>query len=140
MIIRDARLNDETQLCLLFEQLGYSIGETQVAAWLGPREASGTRVLVAETAKRISGAIVLHLIQPLHEPGKWGLISALIVDDASRGEGLGAKLLEAAHAEARAQGCTQIELSSSERRVRAHQFYETQGYREVRKRFVKRPV
>ncbi|ABU77178.1 hypothetical protein ESA_01924 [Cronobacter sakazakii ATCC BAA-894] len=40
----------------------------------------------------------------------------------------------------RAQGCTQIELSSSESRVRAHHFYDAQGYREVRKRFVKRPV
>ncbi|HCH38904.1 MAG TPA: hypothetical protein DE191_05160 [Enterobacter sp.] len=36
------------------------------------------------------------------------------------------------------KGCTQIELSGSERRVRAHNFYENNGDKEVRKRFVKR--
>lgn len=111
-----------------------------MTALLTHSEANGSGVLVAETAGKPCGAIVLHVIQPLHETGQWGHISALIVDETLRGAGTGARLPEAAHHEARAQGCTQIELSSSESRVRAHRFYDAQGYREVRKRFVKRPV
>ncbi|WP_105590447.1 GNAT family N-acetyltransferase [Cronobacter sakazakii] len=140
MIIRHATIDDVPALCRLFEQLGYTIALRDVIAMLAHSEAIGSRVLVAETAGKPCGAIVLHVIQPLHETGKWGLISALIVDETLRGAGTGARLLEAAHDEARAQGCTQIELSSSESRVRAHHFYDAQGYREVRKRFVKRPV
>ena len=39
---------------------------------------------------------------------------------------------------ARSIGCSHIELSSGEARVRAHAFYERAGFSEVRKRFVKR--
>lgn len=59
------------------------------------------------------------------------------MDDAQRSGGIGAALLLAAEAFAREQGCAQLELSSNVARTRAHRFYERQGYREKRMRFVK---
>ncbi|MDU7187673.1 MAG: GNAT family N-acetyltransferase, partial [Klebsiella sp.] len=46
-------------------------------------------------------------------------------------------LLAEAERIAAASGCSQIELSSSERREQAHKFYQNNGYKEVRKRFLK---
>ena len=51
--------------------------------------------------------------------------------------GVGAALLAAAEASALAQGCSQLELSSSLKREEAHRFYLAQGYLERPKRFVK---
>ncbi len=67
----------------------------------------------------------------------WALISAFVVDEDCRGEGIGAALLNAAEQHAFAPGCGQIELSGNERRIRSHTFYEHNGYEEKRKRFVK---
>ena len=75
---------------------------------------------------------------PLHENGAWGVISALVVDELYRGAKIGERLLLEAEHFAESRGCTQIELSSSERREQAHKFYQKNGYQEVRKRFVKR--
>ncbi len=72
MIIRHATIDDVPALCRLFEQLGYTIALPDVSAMLAHSEANGSRVLVAETAGKPCGAIVLHVIQPLHETGKWG--------------------------------------------------------------------
>ncbi|WP_256922703.1 GNAT family N-acetyltransferase, partial [Klebsiella pneumoniae] len=74
---------------------------------------------------------------PVHENRLWALISALVIEESSRGSGIGQQLLHAAERLARDKQCAHIELSSSEKRIRAHQFYENNGYKEVRKRFVK---
>ncbi|HDT6511720.1 TPA: GNAT family N-acetyltransferase [Klebsiella aerogenes] len=95
-------------------------------------------MLVAEAEQQVCGVIVVNFITPVHENGLWALISALVINESARGTGIGQKLLIAAEQHALDKGCTQIELSSSEKRVRAHNFYENNGYKEVRKRFVKR--
>ena len=93
--------------------------------------------LVAETENAVCGVIVINFILPVHENRLWALISALVIEESSRGSGIGQQLLQAAERLARDKQCAQIELSSSEKRIRAHQFYENNGYKEVRKRFVK---
>lgn len=80
---------------------------------------------------------MVNFITPIHENGLWALISALVIAESSRGAGIGRKLLIASEQIALDKGCSQIELSSSERRTRAHKFYENNGYKEVRKRLVK---
>jgi len=85
----------------------------------------------------VIGLLVMHLVEPLHEDGLWGLISALVVDETVRGSGAGALLMAQAERDALAAGCSHIELSSSESRSRAHEFYHRQGYHEVRQRLVK---
>ncbi|PJC94957.1 GNAT family N-acetyltransferase [Aeromonas lusitana] len=94
-------------------------------------------VLVASLGADVVGVLVWHRMMPLHVPAAWGLISALVVDEEARGSGVGAQLLAAAEARARAAGCSQLELSSSLKREGAHRFYLAQGYLERPKRFVK---
>ena len=139
--VRDAGPADAEALAALFGQLGYPACADEVrvrlAARSGPCAHNFARTLVAEHAGVVAGVIVLNLIEPVHVPGRWAMVSALVVDAALRGAGVGARLLDEAEQYARGQGCSRIELSSSEGRTGAHLFYERQGYGEVRKRFVK---
>ena len=133
---RTANEADAPDLLALFQQLGYSVDLDDLRALL--REDNPYRyTLVALVEEQLSGVIVVNLLEPMHEKGRWGLISALVIDESCRGAGVGRVLLLDAERIAAARGCTQIELSSSERREQAHQFYQNNGYREVRKRFLK---
>lgn len=136
-LIRTAALNDIPSLHTLFMQLGYQTDPENLKRHINDAKPSFT-MLVAEAEQQVCGVIVANFITPVHENGLWALISALVINESARGTGIGQKLLIAAEQHALDKGCTQIELSSSEKRVRAHNFYENNGYKEIRKRFVKR--
>jgi len=55
-------------------------------------------------------------------------IGGLVVSEAHRGSGVGARLLAAAEAWAAAHGCRRLFVRTNAIRERAHRFYERQGY------------
>ncbi|KTA85948.1 GNAT family N-acetyltransferase [Aeromonas salmonicida] len=135
-VIRLAGQGDAVAMAHLFRQLGYPASPVEVAErWLQP--APDREVLLACHEVEVVGVLVWHRLRPLHVAPDWGLISALVVDEGARGAGVGAALLATAEARALAQGCSQLELSSSLKRQDAHRFYLSQGYLERPKRFVK---
>jgi GNAT superfamily N-acetyltransferase len=137
MLLRLAQPDDAAAVAALFGQLGYQSTADEARSRLIERGGDTVRALVAELEGKVVGIIVVNLIAPLHVAGRWALVSALVTDDAARGAGIGAALLAEAERFAREQGCSRVELSSSERRTRAHAFYRQNGFEEVRKRFVK---
>ena len=136
MLVRAARVDDAEAVARLFGQLGYPSTPGELRARLVDTGAA-VRALVAEREGRVVGIVVVNLIAPLHVPGRWAIVSALVTDEAARGARIGAALLGEAERYAREQGCSRVELSSSDSRTRAHAFYLQQGFEEVRKRFVK---
>lgn len=138
MNIRKAATDDLERIVELLAQLGYANEVEQVDRYLHElRQSSSGEVFVAQDGGNVVGVAVVHAIKPLHVQGTWGLLSALVVDDERRSSGVGASLLIAAEAFALQHGCSQLELSSSSARTRAHLFYERNGYQEKRLRFVK---
>jgi GNAT superfamily N-acetyltransferase len=141
MRIREAGIEDVEGIADLFGQLGYAGQGERIAQQLRTlTDSASGRVFVAESGAALAalaGVAVVHLMLPLHVEAGWALLSALVVDQAHRGAGVGAQLLAAAERFAREKGCTQLELSSSATRTRAHRFYEQNGYREKRLRFLK---
>ncbi|EMH4161503.1 GNAT family N-acetyltransferase [Pluralibacter gergoviae] len=133
---RYAQLHDIPSLITLFHQLGYPTNPDNLAQCIRTPD-SATHILVSELNDKICAVLVLHFITPVHETKLWALISALVVDESIRGTGIGQQLLIAAEQIASDRNCSQIALSSSEQRTRAHHFYENNGYKEIRKRFVK---
>jgi GNAT superfamily N-acetyltransferase len=138
MQTRIAESRDMDTICALFHQLGY----TNTSAALRQRFLDRfcnirDEILVAEADGKVLGVVVVNYIQPFHAPGLWAMISALVVDDSVRGKGVGGALLEHAVCHALEMGCMQIELSSNESRIRAHDFYLKHGFAEVRKRFIR---
>ncbi|MBD8565627.1 GNAT family N-acetyltransferase [Oxalobacteraceae sp. CFBP 8763] len=138
MKIRTAATEDLERIVHLFGQLGYSTEPDQVEKQLHAlRCGSLGQAFVAEDRGSTVGVAIVHIMKPLHVEGSWALLSALVVDDKCRSSGVGAHLLTAAERFATQHGCSQIELSSSTARTRAHMFYERNGYKEKRMRFVK---
>lgn len=134
--IRPVEPNDVPSLKRLFLQLGYKSDSANLEQRISEQHDT-LCILVAEAEKEVCGVIVINFIMPVHENHLWALISALVIDESSRGAGIGQQLLIAAERIAAMRNCSQVELSSSEKRLKAHKFYENNGYKEVRKRFVK---
>ncbi|MES2017328.1 MAG: GNAT family N-acetyltransferase [Pseudomonadota bacterium] len=136
--IRPARLADASRIAELFVQLDYPAAAAGLQARLQLQLADpGTEVLVAQDGGDLVGVLVMHVLAPLHVAQPWAVISALVVDDQRRSLGAGAALVAGAQQAALARDCAHMELSCSERRTRAHDFYSGLGFVEVRKRFKK---
>ena len=75
----------------------------------------------------IAGFINVRVERQLHHERPVAEVCELVVDAGSRGSGRGARLFEEAVAYARACGCEGIEVTSNDRRARAHRFYEARG-------------
>ena len=95
VFIRAAEAKDIPSLQTLFLQLGYQT-ETAILAQRITATQSMMSALVAETENAVCGVIVINFILPVHENRLWALISALVIEESSRGSGIGQQLLQAA--------------------------------------------
>jgi GNAT superfamily N-acetyltransferase len=97
--------------------------------------------LVAAVGGRVVGYAELHARPSVLNGVREGWLAALAVRPECRGHGIGTVLIGAIEDEARRLGCESIVLESSEFRTKAHQFYLTLGFEQVRpaRRFY-RPV
>ncbi|HEX5124333.1 MAG TPA: GNAT family N-acetyltransferase [Rhodanobacteraceae bacterium] len=127
--IRMARNYDAPAIAELGDQLGYSANRQQIATRLAGIESErSSRVFVAENG---DGLVVgwLHVASRTQlTEDACAEILGLVVDESARGAGIGADLIRAAEAWARAEGCTRIRVRSRDTRERAHRFYERAGY------------
>ena len=85
-------------------------------------------VYVAQVDGEVYGLLVLHLMWVLHRSYPIGRISALVVDQTVRGQGIGRRLVEYAVQVCRDQGCGAVEVTSNARRTEAHAFYRSLGF------------
>lgn len=74
-----------------------------------------------------AGYLNMRIDRHLHHACPTAEIIEFIVDDTTRGKGIGAKMFACARNLAVEQGCELIELASKLTRVDAHRFYERQG-------------
>lgn len=136
--VRPAAEADAAALAALVTQLGYPSDAAQVLARLRRLEGnSDIRALVAEREGRVMGMIGLMVFPAFHRDGLHGYITALVVDEASRGGGAGAALLAAAEAWFAERGVTKVTLTTASHREKAHRFYERLGYEFNGRRYVK---
>jgi predicted N-acetyltransferase YhbS len=136
-VIRRAEPRDTAALARLIGQLGYDAAEAEVAERLAAMGAEGRVVLVAERDGAVIGCLSTSVMRVLHRPALVGRISMMVVDEALRSRGIGAELVRAAETELRAQGCYMIEVTSHQRRIEAHRFYERLGYAKTSVRLAK---
>jgi ribosomal protein S18 acetylase RimI-like enzyme len=94
------------------------------------RDASA-HVLVAVLDDRVVGAVTVATRggewAEAAEPGD-AVIRMLVVDPSTRGSGTGEALVRACVVQARAEGCTQIKLSTEPTMAVAHRLYERVGF------------
>jgi ribosomal protein S18 acetylase RimI-like enzyme len=89
----------------------------------------GRTVLVSEGAGSLTGTLDIRVFENLtHDARPWAEIEKVVVDRAHRRRGVGAALLDAAHALAREAGCFKVQLLSRAERTEAHALYERAGF------------
>lgn len=137
LAIRQAQPKDAAALAELIVALGYDATAADVRARLAALRKAGLPALVALSGKQVVGCLTLAMTTVLHRPKPVGRISLLVVDARRRGQGIGAKLVEAAETWLRDHGCGLVEVTSNRKRVRAHGFYERLGYARTSYRFAK---
>lgn len=96
------------------------------------------QLLVAELDGRIIGMAQLSFIPGLSRGGAWRCnVEAVRIASDLRGQGLGAKLMQACEDIARERGCALLQLTSDASRTDAHRFYRGLGYVDSHRGFKK---
>lgn len=136
LIIRSAVPADAAQIATLCGQLGYPTDAAttshRLKVLMAPEEHV---VLVAVLGETVAGwghgfVRTSLLDAPYLE------IGGLVVGKGFRGQRIGHRLLAALEDTARRLGCTTVSVRSNVIRERAHHFYTTQGYSQVKQQAV----
>jgi N-acetylglutamate synthase-like GNAT family acetyltransferase len=138
MELREARPDDQARVAELLDQLGYPTSPAAAGRRLQLLAASPhDAVWVAVREGTVVGLVAIHVSGALEYDGAVAKVSALVVDETARREGVGKQLMVLAEREARRRGCELLFLTTSERRADAHAFYRSIGFEETGRRFAK---
>lgn len=89
--------------------------------------AGGAEMVVAIAEGEVAGVCVFR--ENINTfSGHFMYIDDLVADSSGRGKGVGKALIDFAVAEAKARGCTALQLSSGCQREQAHRFYFREGF------------
>jgi GNAT superfamily N-acetyltransferase len=139
--IRVATVQDAGQISLLIHELGYVFSPQQLRQKLIDLQGSKTdRVLVAVSGEELLGCISLHVIPLFHAEGNLGRITALVVSEHRRDQGIGHALIMQSHQWFEAAFCVRFEVTSGDQRERAHRFYERHGYARQGQRLLRKSL
>jgi GNAT superfamily N-acetyltransferase len=127
--IRRAVAGDSEQLAVLAGELGYPTSAAEMKARLRAiKPSADDAIFVAQIA---TGEVVgwLHVsVTRLLEVPQRAEVNGLVIGEAYRSSGAGARLLLEAENWARKKKCVNMSVRSNVIRDRAHKFYERQGY------------
>lgn len=138
MHIRTATNADAPAIADLMGQLGYATGADTISYRLDVlSRTNGEAVFLAVEGDKVIGCLSAHTHELLHMHGRWGRITALVVDADARGLGVGRALIDTAIGYFRDRGCIRVEVTSGDHRPDAHAFYRSVGFVEGARHFVK---
>jgi ribosomal protein S18 acetylase RimI-like enzyme len=138
LIIRQANLSDAPEVKRLLGQLGYPDLEFEaVKEKIIAYQKDNYRLFIAEVDDQIASFISLHWFELMHWKDKLGRITSFCVDENFRSKGVGKQIMDYVEKFLFDQGCIKIEVTSNNRRARAHDFYLKLGYVEDARRFMK---
>jgi GNAT superfamily N-acetyltransferase len=140
LTIREATEADAAALAPLLAVLGYAtppeVLRERLTAFRDV-DPSGHVLAAFDEDGRALGFPTLHHTPVLHRPTAVGRITALAVDAAAQGRGVGRRLVEAAERLCRAAGLARIEVTSGLTHTPAYDFYRHLGYADHGLRFAR---
>lgn len=132
VVIRLVMRDDGPALAALMEQLGYATSATAMQDRLRMIHAQELyHTLIAAKDGRVVGMIGVRRGLWYERNGCYGQIAALVVDHASRRQGIGTALMMAGEQWLHRHGARVVILFSGATRAVAHAFYAQFGYHEV---------
>jgi len=134
--LRPATSADAGPVAVLVTELGYPSTAADVLDRLDRAQHSPTSCcLVAQAGNETVGLMSAELVPYFPTGSTICRITSLVVSSHHRSRGVGEKLVDAARAFAREHHCSGIEVTSAERRIDAHRFYERLGFSRTAFRF-----
>ena len=133
--IRTAGEADAEALAALSGELGYPSTPEQVLSRLCLLRDPERTILVAQAGGVVAGFIDVH-VQRVVESEPYAEVGGLVVGAAHRRKGVGAALLEAAAAWARASNLRRVVIRAGSERRGAHDFYPAVGCRVLKHQHV----
>ena len=125
--IRPATTDDEILRCFsVMRQLRPELRRDDFVATVRRMELEGYRLVFVEDEGEVRGVAGYRLLEMLRT-GPMLEVDDLVTDAEARSRGHGAALLDWLFEEARARGCSVVELDSGVQRRDAHRFYHRQG-------------
>jgi GNAT superfamily N-acetyltransferase len=138
LLIRRATAADAADVARLLTQLGYPTERADVPERLGRMAAQDrAAVFLAQRGPGVIGLATVHVHAPLNRRGDVAWLTALVVDEAVRGMGVGRALVAAVEAYACAAGCERLSVTTYEDRADAQAFYVRVGLEPTGRRFGK---
>lgn len=135
LTIKLATEQDSSQLARLAGQLGYPSSAEQVVTRLVRIHSQPDQaIFIAEVDGRIAGWVHIYAC-PTVESELYTEIGGLVVDENSRGQGVGKALMVQAETWSRELGIHKVRLRSNILRQEAHQFYEAIGYKKIKSQY-----
>lgn len=139
IVIRDAAEHDVPAVTALLGRqleehdiaLEHDVLERSVRTLLGDPRLG--HVLVATADGVVGGVALVSFLFTLEHGGPAAWLDELYVDDARRGRGIGAMLVDAALAVARARGCVALDLEVEEGHDDAERLYARLGFHRHRR-------
>ena len=129
MKVRPLDVDDCAALVTLLDQLGYPSSERSIRDRVDLLLADQTvGCWVAEDDIGVAGLLTGHLSRNIETDGPSARLTALVVDERTRGQGTARLLTVAFEDWARANGATKAGLSSSTSRQDAHSAYRKLGW------------
>ena len=136
--VRNACAGDAPVLAALLGELGFPAPAESIATRLETILGASSEVVLVATRKGVLlGLATLHITPVLHRPRPVGRLTALVVAEQARGQGVGRALVKAAEQLFAVRGCGFVEVTSNRRLTDAHAFYEHLGYEATSLRFKK---
>jgi len=134
--LRPAREADAEQVASLITELGYPSTAEDVKDRLhGPLNSQTSCCLVAQVDNEVIGMMSMELVPYFPTGSTICRVTSLIVSSRHRSRGVGERLIADAIEFARKHHCSGIEVTSAERRVDAHRFYQRLGFARTGPRF-----
>lgn len=132
MEIRYASQKDLSEIVQLMNELGYPVNEDLIEERLEKvRQRNGWVFVAVDESENVLGCVHAFIDLRLAE-GEVGEIVSLVVEEKSRGKGIGSKLLDKSIHWIQGTGITNVKVRANTIRKDAHDFYKQHGFEEVK--------
>ncbi|MFH4576664.1 GNAT family N-acetyltransferase [Vibrio diabolicus] len=138
IVVRAAQKDDAEIISSLLVQLGYDTEPSKIEILVSLAASGSDKIFVGVLNGKVIAVMSVIFFNYFPSAEKLCRITSIVVDRASRGTGIGSKLVDYAKSVALAEKCSVLEVTTSLRREKTQTFYESIGFKKTSYKYVQR--
>lgn len=138
LLVRAAQKDDAEIISSLLVQLGYDTEPSKIEVLISMAASGSNKIFVGVLNGKVIAVMSVIFFNYFPSAEKLCRITSIVVDRASRGTGIGSKLIDYAKSVALAEKCSVLEVTTSLRREKTQAFYESIGFKKTSYKYVQR--